>query len=155
MMFRSWIRATTYLLMLLGLLLSASLWATDDEAPLAASGYLARLQQHSPMGLESALRRAERLFVDGQLVDGHEPVTFVVHGPEVSVFFRDNYDAHKPLLDLAAKLTAFRVIDIRICETRMGVLGRDKSVLVPFVSTVPFGPAEEERLLVDEAYIYF
>jgi len=107
------------------------------------------------MGLENALKRAERLFVDGQLKEGHGPVTFVVHGPEVSVFFRDNYDEHKPILDLAAKLTAFKVIDIRICETRMGVLGRDKSVLVPFVETVPFGPAEEERLLSDEAYIYF
>jgi len=151
----SWIRYTVYLLVLLSLPLSASLHAADDEGAQIVSGYLARLPQHSATDLENALRRAERLFVDGQLMDGHEPVTFVVHGPEVSVFFRDNYDAHKPLLDLAAKLTAFQVIDIRICETRMGVLGRDKSVLVPFVGTVPFGPAEEERLLADEAYIYF
>jgi len=154
-MLRRWVRNTTCWLVLLSLPLAVSLRAADQAVAPAASGYLARLTQHSPMDLENALRRAEMLFVDGQLADGHEPVTFVVHGPEVSVFFRDNYDAHKQLLDLAAKLTAFQVIDIRICETRMGVLGRDKSVLVPFVGTVPFGPAEEQRLLADEAYIYF
>lgn len=150
-----WVRNTTYWLILLSLSLSVSLQAADQSDVPVASGYLARLTQHSPMDLENALRRAEMLFVDGRLADGQEPVTFVVHGPEVRVFFRDNYGEHQQLLDLAAKLTAFQVIDIRICETRMGVLGRDKSVLVPFVGTVPFGPAEEQRLLADEAYIYF
>lgn len=152
---RSWTPKAFLWLVLLSLPLSAQLTAADIDESQLDSGYLARLQQHSPMDLENALKRAERLFVDGRLMEGHGPVTFVVHGPEVSVFFRDNYDEHQSLLDLAAKLTAFNVIDIRICETRMGVLGRDKSVLVPFVGTVPFGPAEEERLLSDEAYIYF
>lgn len=150
-----WVRNTAYWVIMLSLAFATSLRAMEQESVQVSSGYLARLTEHSPMGLENALKRAEMLFVDGQLVDGHEPVTFVVHGPEVSVFFRDSYGEHRQLLDLAAKLTAFQVIDIRICETRMGVLGRDKSVLVPFVGTVPFGPAEEQRLLADEAYIYF
>jgi intracellular sulfur oxidation DsrE/DsrF family protein len=68
---------------------------------------------------------------------------------------RDRYQKNKHLVDLAARLTAFNVVDIRVCETRMGVLGQPVSSLVPFVSTVPFGPAEVDRLVNEEEYLYF
>ena len=58
-------------------------------------------------------------------------------------------------MDLAARLTAFGVVKIQICETQTGVLGRNKSNLLPFVGTVPFGPAEERRLLQQEGYLQF
>ena len=148
-------RIAVCLVLIVASLMAPRLLANGLDKPESLPGYLAQLQLHSPQDLENALKRAEMLFVDGRLIDGHKPVSFVVHGPEVSVFFRENYDLYKPILDLAAKLTAFNVIDIRICETRMGVLGRDKSVLVPFVGTVPFGPAEESRLINAEEFVYF
>lgn len=119
-----------------------------------SAGYLARYKLNSPKELESALKRAEMLLLDGSVPQGASPVSFVVHGPEVQVFFRENYRQYSEIVDLAARLTAFKVIDIRVCETRTGILGRDKNALYPFVGTVPYGPKEVERLL-GQQYIYF
>ncbi|GAA5315700.1 MAG: hypothetical protein AseanaTS_09050 [Candidatus Pelagadaptatus aseana] len=120
-----------------------------------ANGYLAELDNHTPSDLYKALARAETLFLDGRLRGQMSPASFVLHGPDVSVFFRDNYREHKGLVDLAARLSAFGVVDIQVCETQTGVLGRDRNDLMPFVGTVPFGPAEEERLVEREGYVYF
>ncbi|BFM14172.1 hypothetical protein R50073_03550 [Maricurvus nonylphenolicus] len=125
-----------------------------DEERLSR-GYLARIAQNSPQDLEAALKRAEMLFLEGSLKGEVDPAVFVIHGPEVAVFFRDNYFRYRSLVDLAARLSSFGVIDIRVCETRMGVLGREREALMPFVGTVPFGPAEEVRLLEAEGYVHF
>jgi len=118
-------------------------------------GYLARIQQNSPEEVEQALLRAEKLYVEGELPEDLPPVAFVLHGPEVEIFFRGKYKQYKSIVDLAARLSAFGVIDVSVCRTRMGVLGQDPAVLYPFVSTVPFGPAEVERVLGQEKYVYF
>ena len=39
--------------------------------------------------------------------------------------------------------------------TWRGEEGLDENQLPPFVSTVPYGPSEERRLLEQEHYIYF
>lgn len=131
--------------------------ATDgsEQPPAAAGGYLARIQLNSPEEVEGALRRAEKLFLNGEIKSTPAPVVFVFHGPEVRIFFKQNYARYKPIVDLAARLAAFEVIEIKVCETRMGVLGRPKTALFPFVGTVPFGPAEVERLVDGEQYVYF
>ncbi len=118
-------------------------------------GYLARIQLNSPEEVGQALLRAELLFRDGKALHPGEPLAFVLHGPEVAIFFRENYEQYKPIVDLAARLSALEVVDVRVCQTRMGVLGRDPSVLLPFVGTVPFGPTEIERLVKDKQFVYF
>ena len=133
---------------------------TEIQLPLTADGevaigYLARLDEKTPQGLKKALDRAEMLFWDGRLDGIVPPASFVLHGPEVAVFFKENYSANKELMDLAARLTAFGVVNIKVCETQAGVLGRDKSNLLPFVGTVSFGPAEELRLIQQEGYLQF
>lgn len=117
--------------------------------------YLARIGNNSPKELERALVRVEQYFLADQPEGDYQPVVIVLHGPEVRLFMRDRYQKNKHLVDLAARLTAFNVVDIRVCETRMGVLGQPVSSLVPFVSTVPFGPAEVDRLVNEEEYLYF
>ncbi len=117
--------------------------------------YLARIGNNSPEELERALVRIEQYFLADQPEGDYQPVVIVLHGPEVRLFMRDRYQKNKHLVDLAARLSAFDVIDIRVCETRMGVLGQLVSALVPFVSTVPFGPAEVDRLVNEEEYLYF
>ena len=145
--------ATLLLILLLPLSVSALEPVSKDlpEAP----GYLARLEMNTPDELYSALLRAEMLFLDGSFLNQLPPATLVVHGPEVAVFFKQDYKQNKSLIDLAARLSAFGVVDILVCETRMGVLGRDPHELFPFVGTVPFGPVEEKRLVKDEGFIYF
>jgi|GEM_PF-1174504 len=119
------------------------------------SGYLARIELNSSKELGHALQRAEILFREGTALRVSEPLAFVLHGPEVAIFFRENYEEYKSIVDLAARLSALDVIDVRVCRTRMGVLGRSPTVLLPFVGTVPFGPAEVERLVDDKKFVYF
>lgn len=120
-----------------------------------ANGYLARIFLNSPDDVERALLRAEELYRRGDVSADDEPLAFVLHGPEVQIFFKDNYSKYSTIVDLAAKLSAFKVVDIKVCKTRLGVLGQSDEVLPPFIKTVPFGPLEVERLLMEEQYVYF
>jgi intracellular sulfur oxidation DsrE/DsrF family protein len=73
----------------------------------------------------------------------------------VGIFFKENYSAFKPIVDLAARLSALEVIDIKVCQVSYEREGLDRATLLPFVSTVPFGPAEISRLLEDQKYSLF
>ena len=120
-----------------------------------ALGYLARIELNNPAEVEAALQRAEDIYLSDGIPEGIPPVVFVLHGPEVSVFQKSNYQRYKPIVDLAARLAAFEVVDIRICRTQMRVLSQSEDGLYPFVGSVPYGPAEAKRLLEDEQYVYF
>ncbi len=134
--------------------LSTTLRVELPELP-PANGYLARVLLDSPEDLQKALLRAEELHARGDVAREDKALAFVLHGPEVQIFFKDNYQRYKPIVDLAAKLSAFNVVDVRVCETRIGLLGKSSENLPPFVQTVPFGPAEIKRLIVEEQYVYF
>ena len=146
------------LFILLSLWLAAPLlsWAQEQFANQSPSPlYLARIDQNSPAEVEAALMRAEQLYLNGQLKGAAEPVVFILHGPEVSIFFKDQYQLNQSLLDLAKRLTSLDIVDIRVCETRMGVMGRSRLDLVSFVGTVPFGPSAAKELLADQGYVHF
>lgn len=123
--------------------------------PQVPGGYLARIQLDAPDQVEAALRRAQLLYETGEIRPGDAPLTFVLHGPEVAIFFKENYEANQVLVDLAAKLSAFEVVDMKVCETRLGVFGESRQSLAPFISTVPFGPSEISRLINEEEFVYF
>jgi hypothetical protein len=116
--------------------------------------YVARIEVHTAAELLGILSRADKLFSTRQL-NTAEPIVFVLHGAEGQVFLRQSYANHKALVDLAAKLSALQVVDIRVCETWMGGQRIDIEQLQPFVDTVPYGPAEIKRLRGDENYLYF
>ena len=78
----------------------------------------------------------------------------MLHGEEIAIFSRKNYGRYRALVDKAARLDASRVIDIKICETRMRHMGIRKEDLPPFIETVPYGP-EEIRRLRRRGYVYF
>jgi len=100
--------------------------------------------------------RAEALYLESSaLLPRSPPIALVLHGPEVEIFFRENYPRYKKIVDLAARLSAFEVVDIKICRTRLRFLEQSKSALVPFVGTVAFGPDEIERLTEEEGYVRF
>lgn len=120
-----------------------------------ANGYVARILNDSPEEVADALSRAEKLYANGELPQGANPISIILHGPEVEIFFKDKYDEYKKIVDLAAKLSAFGVVDVRVCETRTGVMGRDRSSVHSFIGTVPFGPSEVKRLLDQQSYVYF
>ncbi|WP_317933389.1 DsrE family protein [Halioxenophilus sp. WMMB6] len=121
----------------------------------AGQHWLAGVNSDSPAELEQLLLKIEQLFAMESEIGEYEPVVMVLHGPEVAIFLRSNYQQNKHLVDLAARLTAFNIVDIRVCETRLADLGEPREGLVPFVDTVPFGPAEINRLLNEEHYVNF
>ena len=119
------------------------------------SGYVARILNDSPEEVADALERAEAVYLEGKLPDNVNPIAIVLHGPEVEIFFKDKYKEYKSIVDLAAKLSALGVVDVRVCETQTGILGRNRSSIHPFIGTVHFGPTEVKRLLDQQNYVYF
>jgi len=122
----------------------------------AVPGYLVRIDQNKPEEVEAALLRAEAFYLESApLLPSTRPIALVLHGPEVEIFFRENYKRYKNIVDLAARLTAFQVVDIKICRTRLRFLEQDETSLFPFVGTVAFGPDEIARLTEEEGYVRF
>ncbi|MFT6791604.1 MAG: intracellular sulfur oxidation DsrE/DsrF family protein [Cellvibrionaceae bacterium] len=131
-------------------------FAQIEQAPPASkNGYLARILNDSPEEVAQGLKRAEALYLEGKLTADTNPIAIVLHGPEVEVFFKDHYEEYKTIVDLAARLSAFGVVGVRVCETQSGIMGRSRSSIHPFIGTVPFGPTEVRRLLDQQSYVYF
>ncbi len=120
-----------------------------------AIGFVARVDFERADQLIGALERAEEYYQQEGMSLSHPPVAFVIFGSPVSIFFKENYQDNSKVVDLAAKLTALNVIDVKVCEFSYIKAGLDSSDLLPFVSTVPFGPKELSRLIEEESYSYF
>jgi intracellular sulfur oxidation DsrE/DsrF family protein len=127
-------------------------WGQAGESP----HYLVEIELHTEAELLDALRRSEQLLDEGTL-SRHSPypVRFVLHGPEAKILLLQNYARYKNTVDLAARLSAFGVVDLKVCETWMGGNRVNPEELPPFVGTVPYGPAEVRRLRKEQGYIYF
>ena len=63
-----------------------------------------------------------------------------------------NYEKNKELVDLAAKLDAFNVIDLKICEKSLSSRGVSQDEIPSFIEPVPYAPDEIKRL-TEEGYI--
>lgn len=127
----------------------------DTESELEALKVVADIRVHTAQELEGALSRVEAMFDNGGIREQDEPVIFLLHGDEARTLYKQNYGEHKDVVDLAAKLSAFGVVDIKVCESWSGHHGLDSNRLQPFVETVPFVPAEKKRLFEEEGYSYF
>jgi intracellular sulfur oxidation DsrE/DsrF family protein len=141
----------------LWVMLCASVWAQEaDRGHTEGQQYLAEIELHTAEELHRVLVRADQLLVEGALpLSSPVPVTFVLHGPEVRILLRQNYLNNKATVDLAARLSALGVVDIKACETWMGGASVVVEHLQPFVDTVPYGPSEVSRLVKKQNYLYF
>lgn len=121
------------------LVFSPHVWAEPNA-------HLAQLHAHTPEELASILDQAET-WANGRSEYPTQPIAIVLHGNEANAFVKQNYAMYRALVDKAARLDAFNVVDIKICETWMGINQVRREQLPPFIDTVPFGPGEEKRLL--------
>jgi len=78
----------------------------------------------------------------------------VLHGPEVEFFSTRNYAQYKDIVDQAARLDAFDVVDVKICQSMMEARGIERDDIPSFIEQVPLGPGEIERL-VRQGYVVF
>ena len=113
------------------------------EAP---NGLLADVVVHTPAAVLAVLERLDEVASSAEGFPVHEPVVMVLHGDEAATFTRANYGMYRDAVDRAARLEAFGLLDVRICEQWMRSSGLMQSDLPSFVQTVPDGMAEELRL---------
>jgi len=71
----------------------------------------------------------------------------VLHGPELAFFTKKNYKKYMSIVDRARRLDNGKVIDIKVCSTKMRDLKIKKSDMPDFVEVVPYGPDEVSRLM--------
>lgn len=111
---------------------------------------------HSLDELKQLLVQAEKISNgegDAEYSRGN-PIAVVLYGEEIQAFVRSNYRTHKELVDLAARLDAFNVIEVKVCQQWMGDNGIKADELPPFVESVPVGAGERVRL-EKSGYAYF
>ena len=109
---------------------------------------------HTEEELKFLLDRAEQLAMESGPTGRDDRIVLILHGPEVEFFSTGNYDRYKDIVDQAARLDAFDIVDVKICQTMMQIQGVERDDIPTFIEQVPFGEAEIERL-VREGYVYF
>jgi intracellular sulfur oxidation DsrE/DsrF family protein len=109
---------------------------------------------HSIEELEVLFERAEEIARHPRPVGDADSIVLVLHGPEVEFFAISNYDRYRSIVDRAARLDAFQVVDVKICQTMMERFDIGQDDIPAFIEQVPDGAAEVERL-TREGYIYF
>ena len=57
-------------------------------------------------------------------------------------------------MDQAARLDAFDIVDVKICQTMMSISGVERDDIPAFIDQVPDGRIEVERLQ-NKGYVYF
>ena len=118
--------------------------------------YLADISIHTPQELFDILARADALLEDGVYsVADSSPVVFLLHGDEARILFKAHYGSHKPVVDLAAKLSALNVVNIKVCDIWMKKNNLYSGDLQPFVGIVGNAVTETRRLVTTENYKYF
>lgn len=118
--------------------------------------YLADISIHSAQELFDILARADMLLAHGQYSPADaSPVIFLLHGDEARILFKAQYRQNKPVVDLAAKLAALNVVDIKVCDIWMQANNLYSRDLQPFVGVVGDAVAEANRLIDEEQYQYF
>ena len=110
------------------------------HAPAEAAGkrYFAEVSVDDPAALADLLNRAESLI---ETTPRPEPIIILLHGPEAEPFLRSNYSANRDVVNLAARLDAFKIVDVKVCETWMQENDVTADDMPAFVETVPYAPA--------------
>lgn len=140
----------------------------QPEVPLAVTDVALSKEAIKPSKLQAnialhTLEELKQLLVQAEMIandeasseyDTDDPISVVLHGEEIKAFVRSNYRNNKALVDLAARLDAFNVIEVKVCKRWMGANGIMESQLPPFIEPVPFGLGERERLQ-KAGYAYF
>lgn len=155
------IKNSLFLLLACAALFSQPVWSETDKPSLkyavpqiGSQGFVAKIDLHTAEEIEQLLKRAEAYLENAEVYPDADPIAVILHGPEVQLFNRRNYSKFKDIVGLAARLDALNVINVQVCEVQMLEEGISINDLPHFVESIPYGPAEEERLL-KKGYQYF
>ena len=117
---------------------------------LGNKSYLFDVSDHSIEELEALLERAEEITQSSANKYDKLDIVMILHGPDINWFTQQNYEQNKQLVDLAAKLDAYDIIDLKVCETAMSNRGLEREQIPSFIESVPYSPDEMKRLLKED-----
>ena len=115
----------------------------DPENP----HYLFDVTEHSVDELLALLTRVDELIETPPGGPEDLDIVLILHGPDIKLFTRQTYAQNKSLVDLAGKLDAANIVDLKVCETVMPEVGVAREDLPAFMETVPYAPDEMSRLM--------
>lgn len=127
---------------------------TLPEPELENKSYLFDVSQNSIEELKALLVRAEEVSQTHPADFEDLEIVMVIHGPDIDLFTNKNYGKNQELIDLAARLDAYDVIDMKVCERTMESRGVERKDIPPFIESVPFAPVEIKQRL-QNGYINF
>lgn len=143
------------LALLLGVLLIPSPASSQDLIP-SQQRYVVDIELQTQAQFDLLLQRANQLMLSGEVQQqGEAAVVFILHGPVLRSLLKQNYAENRQTVDLAARLSALEVIELKACRTWMGGNNVNEADLQPFVESVSYGPGEVEGLLKQGSYSYF
>jgi len=108
--------------------------------------YLFDVSDHSLEELQSLLKRAQEISQFDKSNYDELEIVMILHGPDIDWFTEKNREQNQELIDLAAKLDAFDIIDMKVCEMAMDSRGVTREELPSFIEPVPYAPDEMKRL---------
>jgi uncharacterized protein len=120
-----------------------------DEAIIENKNYVFDVSNHSIDEFQALLTRAEEVSQAHPDDFGDLKIVMVIHGPDIDWFTQQNYEHNRQLIDLAARLDAYDIIDMKVCEQTMSARGVIREDIPSFIESVPYGPAEIEHRLRD------
>jgi len=101
---------------------------------------------HNVEQLRDILLRAEKIALEPRSATQPATISIMLHGREIEYFTIDHYSQYRDIVDLAAKLDAYNVIEFKMCETAMKDFGIKKSNIPGFIEFVPNADVEIKEL---------
>ncbi|MCS3902311.1 intracellular sulfur oxidation DsrE/DsrF family protein [Methylohalomonas lacus] len=124
--------------------------APDDRSnpqfSIAQNQYLFDVSQRSREEFIAFLKRADELVTVAAPETEKLELALILSDHDIDWFAKDNYEQNKELVDLAARLDALEVIDLKICQRAMQEHGYQEDDIPTFIDRVPYAAAEMQRL---------
>ena len=114
----------------------------DGKIIIENKSYLFDITDHSMGEFRALLARAEEVSQAQSAKYDDLKIVMVIHGPDIEWFTQQNYEDNQELIDLAARLDAYDIIDMKVCEKTMSDRGVEQEDLPSFIESVPYAPTE-------------
>jgi uncharacterized protein len=111
--------------------------------------YLFDVTDHSIEEFQALLLRAEEVSQARSDEFRDLEIVMIIHGPDIDWFTHKNYEHNRQLIELAARLDAYDIIDMKVCEKTMTERDVGKEDLPHFIESVPYAPTEINQRLQD------
>ncbi len=129
--------------------ISANEHTTPPEFEIENKSYLFDVSNHSIDELQTLLVRADEVSQTHPESFEDLEIVMVIHGPDIKWFTQQNYEHNRQLIDLAARLDAYDIIDMKVCQKTMQSRGVIQDDLPAFIESVPYVPTEIKQRLQD------